>query len=157
MLDYDKLMNWPFEDMHQSYEKKDVMLYALGIGFGFNPTDPDELKFVFEKELQTFPTMAVILGHPYPDWPATVDSWEGSNQPIAARTSPDCTWPAVRPILVPACRWCSCLVGLPPTVLIRTPRQRQRPIGAVPSQPCKSELRREGGRTWNISRKWEVW
>jgi acyl dehydratase len=38
----------------------------LSLGLGFNPTDPGELKFVFEKDLQTFPTMAVVLGHPGP-------------------------------------------------------------------------------------------
>lgn len=65
-LDYDKLINWPFADVVQSYTKKETILYALGLGFGADPTDPDELKFVYEKGLEAFPTMPVVLGHPGP-------------------------------------------------------------------------------------------
>lgn len=64
MLDYQKIKNWPFEPVIQSYTKKDCMLYALGLGFGFDPTNENELQFVFEKNLKTFPTMSVVLGHP---------------------------------------------------------------------------------------------
>jgi acyl dehydratase len=65
-IDYDKLMNWPFGDVEESYSERDSIIYALSLGLGFNPTDPDELKFVYEKGLQTFPTMPVVLGHPGP-------------------------------------------------------------------------------------------
>lgn len=63
-LDYERLLNWPFDEVTQSYTPRDTMLYALGLGFGFNPTDTDELRFVYEKGLQAFPTMPVVLGHP---------------------------------------------------------------------------------------------
>jgi acyl dehydratase len=63
-FEYQKILNWPFADVVQTYSKKDTILYALGLGFGFNPTEPDELKFVYERGLETFPTMAVILCHP---------------------------------------------------------------------------------------------
>ena len=65
-LNYENILHWPFEDVIQSYSEKDSMMYALSLGLGFNPTDPGELKYVFEKGLQTFPTMAVVLGHPGP-------------------------------------------------------------------------------------------
>ncbi len=65
-LNYKKILDWPFEDVIQSYSEKDSIIYALSLGLGFNPADPGELKFVFEKDLQTFPTMAVVLGHPGP-------------------------------------------------------------------------------------------
>jgi acyl dehydratase len=65
-LNYQKIMDWPFEDVIQNYSERDSIIYALSLGLGFNPTDPGELKYVFEKGLQTFPTMAVILGHPGP-------------------------------------------------------------------------------------------
>lgn len=65
-FDYETLLNWHFEEVTQAYTRKDSILYALGLGFGFNPTDPEELKFVYEKGLVTFPTMAVVLGHPGP-------------------------------------------------------------------------------------------
>jgi acyl dehydratase len=42
------------------------MLYALGLGLGFNPCEASELRFVYEKHLKTFPTMPVVLGHPGP-------------------------------------------------------------------------------------------
>jgi acyl dehydratase len=65
-IDYNTLLNWTFDDIVQSYSERDTMLYALGLGLGFNATDEDELRFVYEAQLQTFPTMAVVLGHPGP-------------------------------------------------------------------------------------------
>jgi acyl dehydratase len=62
----ERLLAWRFEDIELDYGVKDVILYALGLGFGFRPTDPDELKYVYENGLQVFPTMAVVLGHPGP-------------------------------------------------------------------------------------------
>jgi acyl dehydratase len=64
MFEYEKILNWQFEPIVQSYTQKDTMLYALGLGFGKNPTDANELRYVYEKNLRTFPTMAVTLGHP---------------------------------------------------------------------------------------------
>ena len=63
---YDKILNWPFDEVVETYALRDSIIYALGLGFGFNPTDPDELKYVYEDGLQTFPTMPVVLGHPGP-------------------------------------------------------------------------------------------
>ena len=66
MFSYDKILNWPFDDVVETYAMRDSVIYALGLGFGFNPTDPDELKYVYEDGLRTFPTMPVVLGHPGP-------------------------------------------------------------------------------------------
>jgi acyl dehydratase len=44
-----------------SYADKDVMLYALGIGFGDDPMDEAELAFVYEKALKVVPTAATVL------------------------------------------------------------------------------------------------
>ena len=65
-LNYKKILNWPFEDVIQSYSERDSIIYALSLGLGINATDPNELKFVYEKGLKTFPTMAVVMGHPGP-------------------------------------------------------------------------------------------
>jgi acyl dehydratase len=65
-LNYKKILDWPFEDVIQSYSERDTIIYALSLGLGFNPADPGELNFVYEKGLQTFPTMAVVMGHPGP-------------------------------------------------------------------------------------------
>jgi acyl dehydratase len=65
-LNYKNIVNWPFEDVVQSYSDRDSIIYALSLGLGINATDPNELKFVYEKGLETFPTMAVVMGHPGP-------------------------------------------------------------------------------------------
>jgi acyl dehydratase len=43
------------------------MLYALGIGLSHEPTDRDELRFTYEKELRVLPTFPVVLCRPG-DW-----------------------------------------------------------------------------------------
>ena len=63
-IDYATLKSWPFADVEHSYTARDTMLYALGLGCGSDPTDPDELQFVFEENLRALPTMAVVLGGP---------------------------------------------------------------------------------------------
>lgn len=40
------------------------MFYALSIGLGADPADKAQLAYVYEKNLQAFPTMALVLGHP---------------------------------------------------------------------------------------------
>jgi len=61
-IDYAALKSWPFPDVEHRYTARDTMLYALGLGCGSDPTDPDELQFVFEENLRALPTMAVVLG-----------------------------------------------------------------------------------------------
>ena len=64
MIDYASLKARKFPDVEQAYTKKDTMLYALGLGFGHDPMDEDQLRFVYEKHLLALPTMAVVLGYP---------------------------------------------------------------------------------------------
>lgn len=45
---------------------RDVILYALGIGLGADPLDERQLRFVYEKDLQALPTLAIVLGYPGP-------------------------------------------------------------------------------------------
>jgi acyl dehydratase len=63
-IDPEKLLSWRFEDLEHSYTERDTMLYALGVGLGIPPGDPDQLRFVYEHELRALPTMAVVLGYP---------------------------------------------------------------------------------------------
>lgn len=44
-----------------SYSKRDTMLYALGCGLGSDPCDARQLRYVYEKDLQAFPTLACVL------------------------------------------------------------------------------------------------
>jgi len=61
-LDYDALMATRMADRPTLFSEKDAMLYALGVGFGSNPMDEDELPYVLEnRSLMIVPTMASIL------------------------------------------------------------------------------------------------
>lgn len=63
-INYEKLKNWKFEELRHEYTAKDTILYALGIGLGQDPTDENQLRFVYEDGLQALPTMAVVLAYP---------------------------------------------------------------------------------------------
>jgi acyl dehydratase len=63
-IDYQRLRNWPFEDVVQRYSWKDSILYALGVGLGEDPTDEQELTFLYEDGLKALPTMGVVLSRP---------------------------------------------------------------------------------------------
>jgi acyl dehydratase len=54
----------PFADITSRYSWRDSVMYALGLGLGTDPLSADELRYVYEKDLQALPTMAVTLGHP---------------------------------------------------------------------------------------------
>ena len=62
-IDYQRLKNWPFQDVEHKYTAKDTMLYALGLGLGADPSDGDQLRFVYEDGLRALPTMAVVLAY----------------------------------------------------------------------------------------------
>ena len=63
-IDYDKIKNWSFPEIEYTYTAKDAILYALGVGYGHDPTDEAQLQFVYEKNLRVAPTMPVVMGHP---------------------------------------------------------------------------------------------
>jgi acyl dehydratase len=64
-IDQDKIMNWPFKQVEQTYTAKDSILYALGLGLGGDPLDEHQLDFVFEENaFKALPTMAVVLAGP---------------------------------------------------------------------------------------------
>lgn len=70
---YDKLLALKIPEVEQTYGPKDAILYALGLGFGQDPLDENELPFVYEKNLKVMPTLAVVLGWPG-FWPRDLDS-----------------------------------------------------------------------------------
>lgn len=65
-INYDKLIRWSIPPVEQRLTRRDTILYALAVGLGADPCDPDQLKFVYEEGLRALPTMAVILGYPGP-------------------------------------------------------------------------------------------
>lgn len=64
MIDVEAVRSWPFPLLRQTYTSRDTILYALSLGFGLDPADVSALRFVYESELVTMPTMAVVLCHP---------------------------------------------------------------------------------------------
>jgi acyl dehydratase len=60
-FDPQKLRNWKFPEIEHTYTERDTILYALGLGCGY---EPDDLQFVYEKGLTALPTMAVVLAYP---------------------------------------------------------------------------------------------
>ena len=77
MLDYQAVKNWDFGNIEHTYTQRDTMLYALGIGFGFDPMDAGQLRFVYEEDLQVVPSMVAVLGTPGFWWrdPRTGADW----------------------------------------------------------------------------------
>jgi acyl dehydratase len=64
-LDYQKMMAFPPIETPHNLTFRDTILYALGVGVGAeDPTDPEELKYVYEEGLKTLPTMAVVMAYP---------------------------------------------------------------------------------------------
>lgn len=65
-VNLEKLLSHKVPPVEQSYGPKDVILYALGLGFGQDPTDENELQFVYEKNLKALPTWPLKQGYaPY--------------------------------------------------------------------------------------------
>lgn len=60
MLGHREIMNLCRTAEH-SWDERDSMLYALGIGMAQDPLDEAELRFVYERDLQAFPTMPVAI------------------------------------------------------------------------------------------------
>lgn len=63
-IDYEKLKNWPVPDIVQTYDVRDTILYALGVGLGGDPMDLADLSYVYEEGIKVLPSMGVVLGYP---------------------------------------------------------------------------------------------
>src|SRR5262245_24782754 len=61
-LNYERIMAYRPGPKDASYDERRCILYALGIGIGMDPLDDEQLKFVHERKLAAFPTMATTLG-----------------------------------------------------------------------------------------------
>jgi acyl dehydratase len=75
-IDYDKLLALKIPDVEHSYTEKDTILYALGVGLGYDPLDAEQLGFVYEKNLKALPTFSAVLGYPgfwVRDFPTGID------------------------------------------------------------------------------------
>jgi len=68
-----RLVGTRIERSEAAYSSADTMLYALSLGFGDEPLDTRQLRFVYEEGLHALPTLPLVLG------------WQGIWMPCAAR------------------------------------------------------------------------
>ncbi len=77
-IDYEKLKAWDFGEQVVDWTWEKSALYALGVGLGFDPVDPDQLRYTYEPGMLALPTMAVVVA-PSHFWlrdPATGVDWK---------------------------------------------------------------------------------
>jgi acyl dehydratase len=63
-LNYERILAHRAGPLDASIDARTCILYALGIGIGMDPVDPEQIKFVHERGLVAFPTAASVLGWP---------------------------------------------------------------------------------------------
>ncbi|MFT4052924.1 MAG: MaoC/PaaZ C-terminal domain-containing protein [Novosphingobium sp.] len=63
-MDIETIRTMAIEPIVETYEKRETILYALGLGYGGDPLDEEELPFVYEKSLKCLPSYANVLCHP---------------------------------------------------------------------------------------------
>jgi acyl dehydratase len=63
-MNVDAVLGFEIPTREQSYDERDVMLYALGVGLGDDPMDRTQLRYVYERDLVVLPTLSMVLAHP---------------------------------------------------------------------------------------------
>ncbi|AUW59694.1 3-alpha,7-alpha,12-alpha-trihydroxy-5-beta-cholest-24-enoyl-CoA hydratase [Sphingobium sp. SCG-1] len=53
--------DWPIKQTLLRWNERDVILYALGLGYGADPADPQSLRYIYERNLLPIPTMLTAL------------------------------------------------------------------------------------------------
>lgn len=64
-LRYAALKTVPLAEREHRYDARDTILYALGVGYGDDPTDARALRHLHEPGLVALPTLATVLGYPF--------------------------------------------------------------------------------------------
>lgn len=62
-MNLDAVMSYE-RTVEHTYTHKDTILYGLGLSLGRDPLDPEQLKFVYEQDLEVLPSMCNVLAHP---------------------------------------------------------------------------------------------
>lgn len=63
-MDVDAIRMMRIDPIEQAYGQRETILYALGLGYGADPLDADELPFVYERGLRSVPSYVNLLCHP---------------------------------------------------------------------------------------------
>jgi len=58
------LQSFRIPAVRHAYARKDAILYALGLGYGEDPLDPAQLRYVYEDGLAVVPSFCAVLAHP---------------------------------------------------------------------------------------------
>ena len=64
MQDHSKLIGAVIDEQVATITEKDTLLYALGLGFGADPLDERQLRYVYEQNLCSLPGMAMTIAYP---------------------------------------------------------------------------------------------
>ena len=60
-IDYPAILDLTETGKKFTHTDRETMLYALGLGYGCDPMNTDELPFVYEQELRAVPTLASVV------------------------------------------------------------------------------------------------
>lgn len=63
-IDYEQLRAWHFEERTDRYESRDSILYALSLGYGDDPFNANELRYIYEDNTLAVPTLLATIGAP---------------------------------------------------------------------------------------------
>lgn len=63
-MNLDAIRDMKIDPIEQAYDKRDTILYALGLGYGADPLNEAELPFVYERKLRSLPSYTNVLCHP---------------------------------------------------------------------------------------------
>lgn len=63
-MNLELLQNYQISPIDHDFDARDVILYALGLGYGSDPLDEAEVAFVFEDGLKVVPSMVNTIAHP---------------------------------------------------------------------------------------------
>lgn len=63
-INYEQLKHWKFEDRNDRYDPRDSIIYALTLGYGSDPSDTDDLRYVYEHDTLAVPTLLATVGAP---------------------------------------------------------------------------------------------
>jgi acyl dehydratase len=63
-LDYAQVKGRSFPRIEQAWTETQTILYALAVGYGFEPGDPRQLRYVYEQDLVAASTLPVVLAYP---------------------------------------------------------------------------------------------
>jgi MaoC like domain/N-terminal half of MaoC dehydratase len=86
VIDPRRLLDLEFPEIRHTFTRRDTVLYALGVGIGCDPLDPEQLRFVYERNLVALPTMATTLTYPG-DWYLDFDTRLDHQQVVHASES----------------------------------------------------------------------